>query len=178
MWAGHELVCCYGYNGTSLKQITSRCGLPTGSVYHHFPGGKEQVGVAVVQHFGELYGRQVLAAMRAAGAQPGARIRAMFDGAALVVEAGGFVDPCPIGGVARESAGCNARLAAACDGVFQGWVDAAAAELQGDSDLATAIIAALEGGFILARVRQSGEPLRAIGRALAARQGGGLPVVA
>ncbi len=169
--AAHDLFCSYGYNGTSLKQITARSGLPTGSVYHHFPGGKEQVGVAVVQHFGRVYGEQVLAAVRAAGDDRGAMIRAVFDGAASVVEFGGFVDPCPIGGVARESAGASGVLADACDDVFRRWSDAAAEVFQGDLDFAMALIAALEGGFIMARVRRSGEPLRAIGRALAQGRG-------
>ncbi len=167
--AAHDLFCRYGYNGTSLKEITLQSGLPTGSVYHHFPGGKEEIGVAVVQHFGALYGDRVLKVMRAAGDERGARVRAMFDGAAAVVESGNYVDPCPIGGVAREVASRNAALSDACDQVFRRWIDAAAALLEGDEAFATVLVAAVEGGFILSRVRKSGEPLRAIGRALSAR---------
>jgi AcrR family transcriptional regulator len=37
-----------GYEGTSLSQITERSGVGKGSLYHFFPGGKEEMASAVL----------------------------------------------------------------------------------------------------------------------------------
>jgi AcrR family transcriptional regulator len=34
-----------GYAATGLKQITAEAEAPWGSLYHFFPGGKEQLGI-------------------------------------------------------------------------------------------------------------------------------------
>ncbi|MCY3414417.1 MAG: TetR/AcrR family transcriptional regulator [Candidatus Heimdallarchaeota archaeon] len=39
-----------GYDGVSVKDITSECGLKKSSIYHHFPGGKEELYEQVVMH--------------------------------------------------------------------------------------------------------------------------------
>jgi TetR/AcrR family transcriptional repressor of lmrAB and yxaGH operons len=39
-----------GYEGASLSQITERTGLGKGSLYHFFPGGKEEMAAAVLAH--------------------------------------------------------------------------------------------------------------------------------
>lgn len=38
----------YGYDGTTLALITARTGLGRASIYHHFPGGKDEMAVAVL----------------------------------------------------------------------------------------------------------------------------------
>ncbi len=39
-----------GYEGASLNEITERTGIGKGSLYHFFPGGKEQMAVEVLDH--------------------------------------------------------------------------------------------------------------------------------
>ena len=39
----------HGYHGVGLAEILSRAGVPKGSLYHHFPGGKEQIAVEVIE---------------------------------------------------------------------------------------------------------------------------------
>ena len=53
--ATNELFRHHGYNGTSLKQISEASGATIGSIYHFFPGGKEALGVAVVEATGSVY---------------------------------------------------------------------------------------------------------------------------
>ena len=50
-----ELFRRQGYNGTGVKQIVAAASAPFGSLYHFFPGGKEQLGVEVIHHSGALY---------------------------------------------------------------------------------------------------------------------------
>lgn len=44
-----------GYAGTGLKQITAAGRAPWGSLYHFFPGGKEELGAAAIAHSGQRY---------------------------------------------------------------------------------------------------------------------------
>jgi AcrR family transcriptional regulator len=39
-----------GYNGASLSEISDATGLGKSSLYHHFPGGKEEMARAVISH--------------------------------------------------------------------------------------------------------------------------------
>lgn len=39
-----------GYYGTGLQELLSACGIPKGSFYHYFPGGKEELAVDLVRY--------------------------------------------------------------------------------------------------------------------------------
>ena len=45
-----ELFQKQGYSGTGLKQIIEESGTPRGSLYFHFPGGKEELAVEALQY--------------------------------------------------------------------------------------------------------------------------------
>ena len=53
--ASSELFRRQGYASTGVKQIVERANAPFGSVYHFFPGGKEQIGEEVVRWSGAQY---------------------------------------------------------------------------------------------------------------------------
>jgi AcrR family transcriptional regulator len=159
-----------GYSGTSVKDVTSAANAPTGSLYHFFPGGKDELAAAVITTSGAAY-RDLFEAIADAAASPEAAVTDFFDGAAAVLEETGFIDPCPIGTVAREVASSNEPLRIATEQVFAGWIDAATTRLatagiapDDARTLATAIVAALEGGFVLARARRDANVLRDTGR--------------
>ncbi|HZD52674.1 MAG TPA: TetR/AcrR family transcriptional regulator [Woeseiaceae bacterium] len=40
----------HGYDGASLATLSERTGLGKSSLYHHFPGGKEQMALEVLAH--------------------------------------------------------------------------------------------------------------------------------
>ncbi len=42
-----------GYHATGLNQVLAEGGLPKGSLYFHFPGGKEQLAVESLQRAGD-----------------------------------------------------------------------------------------------------------------------------
>ena len=42
-----------GYAATGLNEIVSRSGAPKGSLYFHFPGGKEELAAAAMERTGE-----------------------------------------------------------------------------------------------------------------------------
>ena len=159
-----------GFHGTSLKQVTDAADAPIGSLYHFFPGGKEDLAEAVLLESGEAY-RQLFELIADASPDPAAAITDFFDGAAEVLAQSGYVDTCPIGTVALEVASSNERLRQASDRVFRSWIAAAAERFTAAGidaaeaeALAATAVAALEGGFMLARSRQDPAPLRTAGR--------------
>ena len=169
-----ELFRAHGYHGTSLKQVTAASGAPIGSVYHFFPGGKVELAEAVLASTGASY-RALFELIADAAPDPVAAVSDSFEGAAAVLEETGYLDACPIGTVALEGASSDERLRRATDAVFASWAEAAvdrftAAGLDGATagELATTLIAGIEGGFMLSRAARSPEPMRTVGRAMAA----------
>jgi AcrR family transcriptional regulator len=170
--ATNELFRRRGYNGTSLKQITTAAAAPTGSLYHFFPGGKEDLTLAVISTSGESY-RQLFELIADDAIDAANAVTDFFEGAALVLEESDYIDPCPIGTIAREVASTSDTLREGTDRVFISWIDTAAARFEREGlhhdsaqRLATTIVAALEGGFVIARARRDAEPLRVIGRCM------------
>ena len=171
----------YGYTGTGLKQIVAEANAPFGSVYHFFPGGKQQLGEAVVRRSGQIY-MEIVDAVYTSGANPVAGVRAIFDGAAAVLEATDYVDACPIATVALEVASSNDTLRVATADVFEQWTDRATAWMLAAGvarrrarPLAIALIQLLEGGFMLSRAARTTEALEAAGAAAVALVRDALP---
>ena len=50
--ASAELMRRQGYAATGVKQIVTAAQAPFGSLYHHFPGGKEQLGAEAIRTSG------------------------------------------------------------------------------------------------------------------------------
>ncbi|MEZ5244821.1 MAG: TetR/AcrR family transcriptional regulator [Acidimicrobiales bacterium] len=170
--ATNELFRRHGYNGTTLSQISEAADATIGSIYHFFPGGKEALGVAVVETTGAIY-RELFESIAREASDPAEAFADFFAGAAAVLEESDFIDPCPIGTVAREVANTSEPLRIAAAGVFDSWIDAAARHLVGAglSDeragaLAQVFVATVEGMFVLCRTQRSTAPLDAAGRSI------------
>lgn len=168
--ATNELFRRQGYNGTSLSQISAASGATIGSIYHFFPGGKEALAVAVVETTGAVY-RELFESIMGDAHNAVEGFGELFDGAAAVLEASDFIDPCPIGGIAREVANTSEPLRRAAQQAFDSWVAAASdhfvangASTETAHDCAVALVAMLEGSFVLSRTQRSGAPLLAAGR--------------
>ena len=160
-----ELFRRQGYTGTGLKQIVAEARAPFGSIYHFFPGGKEQLGAETIRWSGALYG-QLLPAVFDPAPDPVTAVRDFFAGAAAHLEESDYADACPIATVALEVSSSSEPLREACADVFEGWIVSATDRLAGEGigegrarELAIGMIAALEGAFVLARALRSTEPL-------------------
>jgi len=169
-----ELFRRYGYTGTGLKQIVARANAPFGSIYHFFPGGKEQLGAEVIHRSGRMY-EELLTAIVDAAPDLESGLWDCFLGAAAVLVETDYADACPIETVALEVASVNETLRLATAEVFAGWTRAAVARFtaagvpaERAEDLALSVIALLEGAFVLARAAKDVQPLRAAGEAAVA----------
>jgi AcrR family transcriptional regulator len=166
LFATAELFRRQGYNGTGLKQVVAEADAPFGSLYHHFPGGKAELGEEVIEKAGAFF-QALVTAVYDEEASAEASVRAVFAGAAETLEATDYEDACPIATVALEVASTDDRLRAATALVFERWT-AALTERLGDREKALAIIAALEGGFVLCRASRDTEAMHAAGSMAAA----------
>jgi len=168
-----ELFRRQGYNATGIKQIVDEARAPFGSIYHFFPGGKEQLGAETIRWSGAMYGALVPAIFDPAPDVVTA-VRTFFAGAAADLAASGYADACPIATVALEVASVSEPLREACADVFDGWLASATERLTGAGiaaprarELAIGMVAALEGAFVLARAQRSTEPLAVAGELMA-----------
>jgi AcrR family transcriptional regulator len=161
-----ELFRRQGYAATGLKAVVSEAHAPFGSLYHHFPGGKQQLAAEVI-HASGAYFQALVCAVYDEQSDTAASIEAVFAGAAEVLAATDFRDACPITTVALEVASTDEVLRRATAEVFEAWTDALTDRV-GDRDRALAVLSALEGAFVLCRATRSTDPMRSAGRMAAA----------
>jgi TetR/AcrR family transcriptional repressor of lmrAB and yxaGH operons len=166
------LVHSRGFHGTSLNEILEQSGAPRGSLYYHFPGGKEELvleatrqGVAIVT----LLLKEVLTD----SPDPAEGVRAFVEAAAHILRDSGYVFGCPVAPIVLDSPGSSA-LAEVCQEAFEEWrqvlvegLGSAGIERGGAESLATMIVCGLEGGLLLARAHRDIAPLDAVAEELA-----------
>src|SRR3954451_472314 len=124
--ASAELFRRQGYSGTGVKQILAEASAPFGSLYHHFPGGKEQLGAETIRRSGYLYG-MLFAEIVVPAPAVGGGIGGFFAGAAQTLEEPDYADACPIATVALEVSSTSEPMREACAEVFEGWLRGATA---------------------------------------------------
>jgi AcrR family transcriptional regulator len=170
-----ELFRRQGYSATGVKQIVTEARAPFGSLYHFFPGGKDELGVAAVRTSGALYA-QLIPAVFDPAPDPVTGVRDFFDAAAEHLRESEYRDACPIATVALEVASTSETMRQACAEVFESWIslgaerfERAGAEPGTARELTMAMLAALEGAFVLARALRDTEPLRVAGELAAHR---------
>ena len=169
-----------GFHGTSLNEILAESGAPRGSLYYHFPGGKEELvleatrqGVAIVT--------QVLKEVLTGSPDPADGVRAFIEAAAHELRDSGYVFGCPVAPIILDSPESSA-LAEVCQKALEEWqqvlvegLDSAGIERGRAESLATMIVCGLEGGLILARARRDTAPLDAVAEELASMVRSALP---
>jgi AcrR family transcriptional regulator len=168
-----ELFRKQGYAATGVKQIVTYAEAPFGSLYHFFPGGKEQLGAEAIRVSGAWY-ELLIPAVFDTAPDLVSGVRNFFAGAAEHLRETDYADACPIATVALEVSSSSEILRQACADVFERWIAAGAARHHGGGltpekarELTIALLAALEGAFVLARALRSTEPLDIAGELVA-----------
>ena len=171
--ASEELFRRQGLTGTGIKQILAQAEAPFGSLYHHFPGGKDQLAAESIKRAGAYY-LQLVAEVLLAEPDLVTGVRQAFLAAGQTLVDTDYADACPIETIALEVASTNEPLRIATAEVFDSWLDGLTALLvhEGLAEpqaraLAHVIISALEGAFILARTARTTEALEANADAMA-----------
>jgi TetR/AcrR family transcriptional repressor of lmrAB and yxaGH operons len=159
-----------GFHGTALQDILAAGGAPRGSLYFHFPGGKEEIGEAALRLAGEIVRGKIALAAEAA-----ASVDAFLIGLARAMVAelqnSDFNDGCPIATAALETSAQSKALQAATRDAFQSWEREIARglarfEIADTEAMATLVLSQLEGALLLARTYQDPRPLQRAEHAL------------
>jgi AcrR family transcriptional regulator len=176
-----ELFRRQGYSGTGLKQILAAANAPFGSLYHFFPGGKQELGAESIRSSGRLY-MQLFVQIAAEVPDVVSAVEAFFAGAAETLLETDYADACPIATVALEIASTSETLRVATAEAFEQWIVGASAyfELAGIErgrarELAFAMLSLLEGAFVFTRSMRSTESLRVAGETAAGLVRAALP---
>lgn len=157
-----------GYAGTGVRDVVEASGVPKGSLYHHFPGGKDELCTEAVRHSGAWIHGALFALLEGAG-DPVLAMRGFCDGYAAQLEASRFEKGCPLATVALDAAAHVDPIQAACKlafddivklmaaGLERGGLDPEAAERAGIETMA-----AIEGALLLAKAARDVRPLRVV----------------
>lgn len=171
--ASAELFARQGYAGTGLKQVSSAARAPFGSIYHFFPGGKDDLAEDMIRTSGPQFMRLVLDTLDERN-DPVQALEHAFAVAADNLIAGDYADGCPIATMALDVASSNERLRSAAAEVFAEWSEHGTAwfsrfidDPARARDLASTLIMITEGAFLLSRAGRDPEPLYAAGRSMA-----------
>jgi TetR/AcrR family transcriptional repressor of lmrAB and yxaGH operons len=159
-----------GYAATGVNQILQTADVKAGSLYHHFPGGKQELAAAVVETVGGGI-EQLLRKFLAGGSPVDDVVARWID----VLAAGLAADPrdgCPIEPIATESVNASQQVRDASARAFAGWCTAVSDRLRADgwaadeaNHAARAVIALIEGALILSRIAGDAEALNSAKRA-------------
>ncbi len=149
-----------GVGAMSLRDLAKEAGVPLGSTYHHFPGGKAQLAEEAVTSTGRQVAKLVESA-REQGIEGaiGAFTRVWRE---LLVETD-FRTGCPVLAVAT---GDDPELTETARGIFASWQELMVAALvdggvpaERAPGVARMIVASLEGAVAVSRAERSLEPL-------------------
>jgi TetR/AcrR family transcriptional repressor of lmrAB and yxaGH operons len=162
--AAGELFRARGYEGVGVAEILEKSGSPRGSLYFHFPCGKEQIGAEVVERVGREAARR-FRELNESGVDLNTFVERVFKTTAKESKERGYKASCPMAAIAAEFGSENVRLAAAVREAFSSWEReiAAAARARGMSAknaemFASAFLAAMEGAFLVSKAQASSSP--------------------
>jgi TetR/AcrR family transcriptional repressor of lmrAB and yxaGH operons len=162
----------HGYYAVGLNQILAESGTPRGSLYFHFPGGKEELACASLSASAAQAESELKAALEIARG-PVEAVNLMCEHTAQAMEASGWQSGCPIATTALEacSESETVRLIVeahftAMSGLIARYLERFGISTEKAAELGVLALAAVEGAMLLAKVKRSAEPIRIIYRNL------------
>lgn len=157
-----------GYRATSFEAVLERAKAPRGSIYHHFPGGKDQLIAAAV----DLAGARAIAVLDTLeGESPPAVVDRFMAMWRTVLDRSDFSAGCSVLAVTVSAE--TPELRERAGEIFKAWRRRLAELLvTGGTDpavavaFATTVVAASEGAVAQSRAEQSFEPFDEVARQL------------
>lgn len=162
-----------GYAATSINQIISKSGQPKGSLYFHFPGGKQEIAAAAAVRSSDL----ILVLINEVFVTS-ATLREVIEQIAKAysdqLRASDYRDGCPISPLATSGMGEVPMLQQSCASAFDDWLAAIEAGLRKRgvanskcSALASLILSSIEGAILLSQARRNTDALDSLPGSLA-----------
>lgn len=161
-----------GYDGIGLNDILKESRIPKGSMYHHFPGGKEELAVAAI-HFTKEMAVLDLRSDLDQFEDPIKGFQEYFVKIAKNISKDPDLIGSPIGTLVGEKYATSEPIRIACQEtlqeleiVYQEKLMEAGFKVERAMELSTLLNAIIEGAIILCLAENSGDPLRLISRQL------------
>lgn len=157
-----------GYAATGINQIIQESGAPKGSLYYHFPGGKEELTAAAMDYLTDIFIEQAqkTAAQCAGPAETYVKIIDIFINN---LERSGFLEGGFIASVTHDLVAHLPLISKAALRLYEREMEFATGELisggfsdQKASTLASILISTLEGAIVLSKAYRNTEPLRTL----------------
>lgn len=163
-----ELMQGQGYCATGLKDIIRKSGTPKGSLYHYFPGGKEEIAATAIQESGSSFGEAIQDCIDTEGSVAKGFARFIRE-YALLFEESDFTKGCPIATVTLETASNSEILQQTLQEIFHDWCQIIIDHLLGIGwdetearNMAIFIMSSLNGALTLSRAAQRIEPMEIV----------------
>ncbi|MFE0172397.1 TetR/AcrR family transcriptional regulator [Streptomyces sp. NPDC059002] len=162
-----------GYEGTSIKQILNEAAATYGSLYHHFPRGKEELAAEALRFGAEDFAELLRQGLTATD-DPADAIAGCAHLMADALRESDWTDGCPVAATALEIIGRSPLIQRASDEALRQWRELIAVRLrdagmpEGEAAaLACTVLSALEGAELISRVSGDDAPLRCAAEHLA-----------
>jgi TetR/AcrR family transcriptional regulator, lmrAB and yxaGH operons repressor len=162
-----------GYHATAFSDVIEASGAPRGSIYFHFPGGKQELAREAIALAGDEI-EQMVAEAADHSDGPGSFVRALGDMVAARLEGSDYRSGCAISTMVLELAPQNEELSSDFEKVFERWRQALAGQFEargiaagraaGAADL---VMSAFEGALIVSRAARRIDSFTAAIEALA-----------
>lgn len=163
--AAEHLFRIQGLHATGLAEVLEQSGAPRGSLYHYFPGGKEELAAEALRSASARIEAGIRALFESAGSVPAA-LRAYGAQTSARVRATDFREGCPVGNTVLEASVLSPALRVVCDEGLRSWEAVIADTLvdggveRSDADaFGTFVVATFEGALLVARGRRSTAPV-------------------
>jgi TetR/AcrR family transcriptional repressor of nem operon len=171
--AAFEEIYRRGFQAASLDTILAQAGVTKGALYHHFPT-KAALGLAVVDEVVKgLLLERWLGVLQAQPGDPVTALQGTLRHRAANLTAGEIELGCPLNNLAQEMSPLDEQFRRSVEATFEAWREGFARVLgRGQAEgtvrrdvdpkqVATFIVAAVEGSYGLAKSAQSGSMVRA-----------------
>ena len=175
-----ELFSRQGFGATGIKAVLAAASAPYGSLYHFFPGGKQELGAAALTYGGDRY-RELLESVYPPAADVVEATADSFVQAAGLLEETDYGYACPIATIALEVANNDELMRTAAADAFESWLEVleqrfttAGMTAKRARDVAVEIFCLIEGAVLLSRTTRSSVPMHTAGRAAAKAVAAGL----
>jgi TetR/AcrR family transcriptional regulator, lmrAB and yxaGH operons repressor len=159
-----------GYHATSWRSLVEEAGTPWGSIHHHFPGGKDELGVAAIDA-GSVGVIALIDHCFKGQPDAGRAVARWFELSGRLLVDSGYAAGCPVATVALETAANRGALHEATRAAFSAWekrlsfhLRRAGASRASAADVGTSVLILLEGALLLSRTRGSLTPMRVASR--------------
>ncbi|MFB7719833.1 TetR/AcrR family transcriptional regulator [Nocardia sp. NPDC056100] len=160
-----------GYGATGIREIATSAGAHRGVIYHHFPRGKTEVAEEVLAATDATVGAYIESWCTAQ--QPLSAMRAIIAGAKMIMASGEHPPGCPVAAITIGAGPDDEALREAARAIFERWQHAFRDCLRRNgtpdheaANIATLLIAGIEGALVLCRAEGSNAPLDRVAAAL------------